>query len=152
MNRPAIRAISLATGGGLVFSWALMRLGSDMESPELLRYILIATLPLTLLLMLALIQFRVRSIRRTLFAGFVLSAIMCIPMESFAFVISEWSLRGSEVFERNHLPLTVVAACCMGGRNRHPCVIGLAWIDPPQTSAEDFAGFGVFAARLKACP
>jgi hypothetical protein len=108
MNRPAIRAISLATGGGLVFSWALMRLGSDMESPELLRYILIATLPLTLLLMLALIQFRVRSIRRTLFAGFVLSAIMCIPMESFAFVISEWSLRGSEVFERNHLPLLLL--------------------------------------------
>lgn len=67
---------------GLVFSLILLRLGMDVESPQLLKYILVGTIPLSLV-----VAFAVLSSYRHLCTGvfllaIFLSAIACVPMES----------------------------------------------------------------------
>ena len=97
-------ALFSVTISGLIFSVILLRLGSAIESPEVLRYILIGTLPLSLVVAFALLCFyRHLCIGVGLLAMF-LSMIACVPMESIAYVLSAWGLRGVEVFNRSNLP------------------------------------------------
>lgn len=108
MDRRTIAYISLAASTGFVFSPMLMRLGIDIESPEILRYILIGTIPLTVVLLLILLRLRLQSTRHMFLAGFVLSGIMCVPLESLAYVSSNWGLRSIEVFRWGHLPMLLL--------------------------------------------
>jgi hypothetical protein len=96
--------------GALPFSVFLFRLGEDMVSPEFLRYTLIATAPLALLLT-AVLFFRRRrlKLRVVLFESICLSALQWIPLELIAFVTSNWRLRGNEVFALyNFSPLLIL--------------------------------------------
>ena len=113
MKRQIIVPLSLAAAAGAVFSATLMRLGTDMESPETLRYILIGTVPMAIVLTLALVQLGRRSGRQVLIGAFGLSVVMCVPLESFAYVVSGWNLRGSEVFGRD-LPTLLLLLIAWG--------------------------------------
>ena len=101
LNLPAFLFV---VGAALLFSLMLMRLGIDMESPEILRYILIATVPLSLVVALALLSSRQRSWAGLGAAAMLLSAITCVPLESLAYVVSLWSLRNTTVFHPSNLP------------------------------------------------
>lgn len=100
-------AFCLVTMSGLAFSAILLRLGTAMESPEVLRYMLIGTLPMSIVVAFALLCFyRHLCVGVGLLAMF-LSMLACIPMESIAYVHSAWPLHSVEVFNGSHLPALV---------------------------------------------
>jgi hypothetical protein len=103
-------ALLCVTLGGLPFSIALFRLGEDMVSAEFLRYNLIATAPLALLLLAVLFYRRRRlKLRAVLLESISLSVLQWVPLESIAFVTSNWRLRGNEVFAPGNLsPLLIL--------------------------------------------
>ena len=90
-----------------MFSLLLLRLGIDIESPELLRYMLIATVPLAAVLAFAITGLRITSPRHTVSAALLLGALMCVPLESAAYLISVWGLIGHGAFDSNHLPILI---------------------------------------------
>jgi hypothetical protein len=90
--------------GGLPFSIFLFRLGEDMVSPEFLRYTLIATAPMEVLLSAVLFGRRQRSKSRVVFESVCLSMLQWVPLELTAFVASNWRLRGNDVFASYNLP------------------------------------------------
>jgi hypothetical protein len=91
--------------GGLPFSFFLFRLGIDMESPEFPRYILVATPALMALLVTVVIAWSPIAKAHVLIDSIGLSALQWVPIEGIAFVISNWKLRGTEVFDPKHLPI-----------------------------------------------
>lgn len=108
MNRPGIFAVASVVGAGLVFSVLLLRLGIDIESPELLRYMLIGIIPLAAVLAFATTTgLRITAARHTVSATLLLGALMCVPMESIAYLISVWGLIGHGAFASNHLPILI---------------------------------------------
>lgn len=92
---------------GLVFSLILLRLGTAFESPELLKYMLVGTIPLALVVAFAVLSFYRHLCTGVFLLAIVLSAIACMPMESLTYMFSEWGLRGSAIFERVHLPALI---------------------------------------------
>lgn len=92
---------------GLVFSLILLRLGIALESPELLKYMLVGTIPLSLVVAFAVLSFYRHLCTGLFLLAIVLSAIACMPMESLTYIFSEWGLHGSAIFERVHLPTLI---------------------------------------------
>jgi hypothetical protein len=91
-------------GGGLPFSLALLHLGVDMASPELLRYALIASTPLSVVLIVIAVRFG-DSRLLTLFGQVCLwSLIACVPLEAFTYLGSAWGLKGATLFSKQELP------------------------------------------------
>jgi hypothetical protein len=107
MNLPGISAVASVVGAGLVFSLLLLRLSIDIESPEILRYMLIGTIPLAAVLAFAITGLRITSARHTVAAALLLGALMCVPLESIAYLISVWGLIGHDAFDSNHLPILI---------------------------------------------
>lgn len=100
-------AYSSVSISGLVFSLTLLRLGIALESPELLKYILIATIPLSLIVAFAVLSFYRHICTGVVLLAAVLSAIACVPMESVTYIFSEWGFLGPAIFERVHLPTLI---------------------------------------------
>jgi len=92
---------------GLVFSLILLRLGMDVESPQLIKYILVGTIPLSLVVAFADLFFYRHLCTGVFLLAIFLSAIACMPMESLTYMFSEWGLRSSAIFERVHLPTLI---------------------------------------------
>ncbi len=92
---------------GLFFSLILLRLGIDVESPQLLKYMLVGTIPLSLVIAFAVLSFYRHLCTGVFLLAMFLSAIACIPMESLTYMFSEWGLHGSSIFERVHLPTLI---------------------------------------------
>jgi len=96
-------AVCLLLGGG--FSAILyFKLGIDIESAELLHYVLVATPVLMALLIATMLIWSLRVARQVFIDGMVLSACIWIPFEALAYVISAWGLRGWQVFGASNLP------------------------------------------------
>jgi hypothetical protein len=94
--------------GGIPFSFCLSRLGTDMASPELLRYALIATAPFVAIL--AGVALRFGSHRGMLRLAEVSwwSLLMCVPLEALTYLYSAWALKGRHLFLLDELPTLVV--------------------------------------------
>jgi hypothetical protein len=93
-----------ALAGGLPFSLALLHLGADMASPELLRYALIASIPLSVVLIVVGVRFG-SSRLLTLFGQTCLwSLIAWVPLEALTYLYSAWGLKGMTLFSREELP------------------------------------------------
>jgi len=105
--------------GALPFSAALFRLGIDMESPELLRYLLIASPVILALIVIALWIQRPHSTRAAIFYALLLSFVICVPLQSTAYVASLWNLLSWDVFSYNNFPflmmLLLVWSAVIGG-------------------------------------
>jgi hypothetical protein len=96
-------AIALVVGG-LPFSLALLHLGADMASPEFLRYALIASIPLSVVLIGIAMRFG-NSGLFTLFGQVSWwSFIACVPLEAFTYLYSAWGLKGATLFSKEELP------------------------------------------------
>jgi hypothetical protein len=96
-------AICLLLGAG--FSAVLyLKLGIDIESAELLHYVLVTTPVLMALLIATMLVWSLRIPRQVFIDGMVLSASIWIPFEALAYVISAWGLRGWQVFAASNLP------------------------------------------------
>jgi len=100
-------AYFLVMMSGLVFSLILLRLGIALESPELLKYMLVGTIRLSLVVAFAVLSFYRHLCTGVFLLAIVLSAIACMPMESLTYMFSVWGLRGSAIFERVHLPTLI---------------------------------------------
>jgi hypothetical protein len=108
MGSTILSAFCSVTISGLIFSVILLKLGTAIESPEVLRYILIGTLPLSVVVGFALLRFYRQLCVGVGFLAVFLSMIACMPMESIAYVLSAWEMRGLEIFNRSHLPTLIV--------------------------------------------
>jgi len=90
--------------GGLPFSLALLHLGADIASPEFIRYALIASIPLLVVLLGIAIRFG-NSGLFTLFGQVCWwSLIACVPLEAFTYLYSAWGLKGTTLFSKEELP------------------------------------------------
>jgi hypothetical protein len=96
-------AIALLVGG-LPFSLALLHLGVDMTSPEFLRYVLIASIPLSVVLIG--IALRFGSSRLFTLFGEVCwwGLIACVPLEAVTYLYCVWGLKGTTMFSWEELP------------------------------------------------
>jgi hypothetical protein len=100
-------AICLLLGAG--FSAVLYhKLGIDIESAELLHYILVVTPVLMALLIATMLVWSLRIPRQVFIDGMVLSASIWIPFEVLAYVISAWGMRGWQVFAASNLPFFLI--------------------------------------------
>jgi hypothetical protein len=90
--------------GGLPFSFALLHLGADMASPELLRYALIASIPFPVILIGIALKFG--NSRFYILFGQVCwwSIIACVPLEAVTYLCSAWSLKEATLFSKDELP------------------------------------------------
>jgi hypothetical protein len=85
-----------------------MRLGEDMASPELLRNALIASLPLSVVLIVIAVRFG-NSRLFTLFGQVCWWSILaCVPLEVFTYVGSTWGLKGATLFSKEELPMLLL--------------------------------------------
>jgi hypothetical protein len=91
--------------GGLPFSLVLLRLGIDIESPQLLRYSLFATPYMVLLVSVILLMSKSR---RAWVSAMGLSIVSWVPLEACVYVISSWGLRGWKVFAPSNLTLLLL--------------------------------------------
>ena len=91
-------------GGGLPFSLALLHLGADMASPELLRYALIASIPLSVVLIVIAAKFGDSRLLTLFGQVFLWSFIGCVPLEAFTYLCSAWGLKGATLFSKEELP------------------------------------------------
>ena len=91
--------------GGLPFSLLLLRLGIDIESPQLLRYGLIATPYMVLLLVGILLVWKPV---RPLIGALELSTLIWVPLEACVYLMSSWGLRGWKVLEPSNLPFLLL--------------------------------------------
>jgi hypothetical protein len=79
-----------------------------MNSPELLRYVLIASLPLMLISIGLGWRFGNSRIA-VLFAEIVWwSFIMWVPLEAISYICGSWSLHGRDLFSVDYLPLLMI--------------------------------------------
>ena len=106
--RPALVCLVV---GGLPFSLFLYRLGIDIASPELLHSILIATLLLVILLGVTMLFWSPRRSVRVIVDSLGLAFLMCVPVEVGAYLSSNWSDRGPDLFSANNLPYFVCLLC-----------------------------------------
>lgn len=104
--------LAVLAGGG-PFSIALIRIGIDMESPELIRYVLISS-PLLCILMVAIaVCWASIPAERVVMQSVWCSLAMWVPLEALTYVVVSWELRRWNVFSLNNLPfLLLLLVCC----------------------------------------
>jgi hypothetical protein len=75
-----------------------------MASPEFLRYALIASIPLSVLLIGIAMKFGSPRLLTLFGESCWWSLIACIPLEAFTYLHSAWGLKGTTLFSREELP------------------------------------------------
>ena len=94
--------------GGIPFSLCLLRLGIDMASPELLRYVLIASAPFVAILTSNALKFGNRKEMLRSIEILKWSFLMCVPLEALTYLYVAWGLKGADLFSPHELPTLVV--------------------------------------------
>ena len=100
-------AIALLVGG-FPFSLALLHLGTDMESPELLRYASIASVPLSFVLIVNAMKFGSSRLFNLFGQVCWWSIITCVPLETLTYLYSAWGLKGTKLFSWQELPTLIL--------------------------------------------
>ena len=105
---PAWAVLVALFAGGIPFSLFLGRLGSDIESPEFLRYLVLGSPWLFILLLLLIFRWRaLPGIEATIYAIWS-SVVMCLPAEGATYVWKAWGLWGWGVFLPYNLPFLLL--------------------------------------------
>ncbi|WP_260736181.1 hypothetical protein [Tunturiibacter lichenicola] len=78
-----------------------------MASPELLRYSLIASAPLVVVLTGVAVRFGSRQGMARYAEVCWWSSIMCVPVEAITYLFCAWPLKGERLFSRDELPTLV---------------------------------------------
>jgi len=81
-----------------------MRLGIDIESPELIRYVLLGSPELGLLLIAIAFSRRPLSQKKEICYLLWWSVAMWVPAEAIEYIYVSWQLRGWSVFSAYNLP------------------------------------------------
>ncbi|HEU5350027.1 MAG TPA: hypothetical protein VFU55_00405 [Terracidiphilus sp.] len=103
--------VALLIGGGS-FSWALMRLGINIESPQLIHYVLLASPGLGILQVVIAMFWTDLPWIRVIAQGMWCGLAMWVPLEAITYVAVSWSLRSWSLFSFNNLPLLLVLLIC----------------------------------------
>jgi hypothetical protein len=94
--------------GGIPFSLFLGRLGSDIGSPEFLRYLVLGSPWLFLLLILTIFRWRTLPwVEATIYAIWS-GVVMCVPAEGATYVWKAWEFWGWGVFLPYNLPFLLL--------------------------------------------
>jgi len=105
---PVLSLVVALLVGGIPFSLFLMRLGIDIESPELIRYVLLGSPALGLLLIAIAFRWRPLSQKKEIFYLLWWSVAMWVPAEAIEYIYVSWQLRGWSIFSAYNLPLLLL--------------------------------------------
>lgn len=105
---PVLSLVAALLLGGIPFSLFLMRLGIDIESPELIRYVLLGSPALSLLLIAIAFRWRPLSQKKEIFYFLWWSGAMWVPAEAIEYIYVSWQLRGWSVFSAYNLPFLLL--------------------------------------------
>ena len=105
---PVLSLVVALLLGGVPFSLFLMRLGIDIESPELIRYVLLGSPVLSLLLVAIAFRWRPLSQKKEIIYILWWSVAMCVPAEAIEYICVSWQLRGWSVFSIYNLPFLLL--------------------------------------------
>jgi hypothetical protein len=105
---PVLSLVVALLLGGVPFSLFLMRLGIDIESPELIRYVLLGSPALSLLLIAIAFRWRPLSEKKEILYLLWWSIAMWVPAEAIGYICVSWPLRGWSVFSAYNLPFLLL--------------------------------------------